>query len=63
MNKKPLGIRILEKEVKAGASIVKKEVERNPKILESNVIMCVPGLIAARAVLKLFAEMAKSQKK
>lgn len=63
MKSKPLGIKILEREVEAGASIVKKEIEKNPKILESDVMMYIPGLIAARALLKLFAEMAKSLKK
>lgn len=62
MKSKPLGIKILESEVKAGAAIVKKEIEKNPKILESNVMMYIPGLIAARALLKLFAEMAKDRK-
>lgn len=62
MKSKPLGIKILEKEVEAGASIVKKEIEGNPEILKSDVMIYVPGLIAAKALLKLFAEMAKSQK-
>jgi len=59
---KPLGIRILETEVKSGLKIVEKEIEKNPKILESNVMMCVPGLIAARALLKLFEEIVKNRK-
>lgn len=63
MKSKPLGIKILEREVKAGATIIQREIERNPKILKSDVMMYIPGLIAARALLKLFAEMAKSQKK
>lgn len=63
MKSKPLGIKILEKEVEAGLSIVQKEIEKNPKILKSAIITCIPGLIAARAILKLFEEMAKSQKK
>ena len=57
MIKKPLGIKILEREVKQGASIVCKEIEKNPKILESNIMMYIPGLIATRAVLKLLEEM------
>lgn len=60
MNKKPLGIKILEREIKEGASIVQKEIEKNPKILKSEIMMYVPGLIAARAVIKLFEEMFRS---
>ena len=60
---KPLGIKILEREIKKGASIVKKEIKKNPKILESNIIMYIPGLIACRALLKLFSEMGKEVKK
>ena len=60
MNKKPLGIKILEREVKQGASIVQKEIEKNPKILKSDVMKYVPGLIAARALIKLFDEMFRS---
>lgn len=60
--KKPLGIKILEKEIKKGASIVKREVEKNPKILKSKIIMLIPGLIACRALLKLFSEMGKEKK-
>lgn len=58
--KKCLGIKILEREVKQGASIVQKEIEKNPKILKSDVMKYVPGLIAARALLKLFEEMFRS---
>lgn len=57
---KPLGIRILEREVKEGASIVKREIEKNPGILKSNIIAYIPGLIAARALLKLFSEMGEA---
>ena len=60
MKRKPLGIKILEREVKEGVSIVQKEIEKNPKIMEFNVIMYVPGLIATRAVIKLFEEMFKT---
>jgi len=62
MKSKPLGLRILKREAEAGVSIVQKEIKKNPKILESDIMMYVPGLIAARAVIKLFAEMAKSLK-
>ncbi|MBA7716730.1 hypothetical protein ES703_125806 [subsurface metagenome] len=62
MKSKPLGIKILEKEVEAGLSIVQKEIERNPKILKSDVMKCIPGLIAARAILKLFEEIGKEKK-
>ena len=58
-SEKPLGIKILEREVEKGKAIVQKEIEKNPKILESNVIMYIPGLIAARAIMKLFEEMIK----
>ena len=60
MKRKPLGIKILEREVKEGASIAQKEIERNPKILESNIMMYIPGLIAAKALIKLFDEMFKT---
>lgn len=59
---KPLGIRILEREIKERAAIVKKEIKKNPKILESNIIMYIPGLIACRALLKLFSKMGKEKK-
>ena len=58
--KKCLGIKILEREVKKGASIIQKEIEKNPKILKSDVMMYIPGLIAARAVIRLFEEMFRS---
>ena len=62
MKSKPLGIKILEREVEEGASIVQKEIERNPKILKSDIIMYIPGLIAARAIIKLFEEMFRTIK-
>jgi len=62
MRTKPLGIKILEREVKKGASIVQKEIEKNPKILKSNIMMCVFGLIGARALIKLFDEMFRNKK-
>lgn len=57
--RKCLGIKILEKEVEKGASIVQKEIEKNPKILKSDIMMYIPGLIAARALIKLFEEIGK----
>jgi len=58
--KKCLGIKILEKEVEKGTALVQKEIERNPKILDSDIVTYIPGLIAARAVIKLFEEMLRS---
>jgi len=52
--KKCLGIKILEREVKEGVSIVQKEIERNPKILKTDIIKYAPGFIATRAAIKLF---------
>lgn len=62
MKSKALGIKILEREVEEGASIIQKEIERNPKILKSDIIMYIPGLIAARAIIKLFEEMFRTIK-
>ena len=62
MKRKPLAIKILEREAKEGVSIVQKEIERNPKILKSDIMMYVPGLIGARAVIELFDEMFKTIK-
>ena len=62
MKKKPLGIKILEREVEKGASIVRKEIEKNPKILKSDIMLYIPGLIGARALIKLFEEMFRTIK-
>jgi len=58
--KKCLGIRILEKEVDKGIAIVQKQIKENPKILDADIVTYIPGLIAARAVIKLFEEMLRS---
>jgi hypothetical protein len=60
MKKKPLGIKILEREIQEGSSIVQKEIDKNPKILKSDIMMYIPGLIAARATIKLLEEMFKA---
>ena len=60
MKSKALGIKILEREVDKGIAIVQKQIEKNPKILDSDIVMYIPGLIAARAVIKLFEEMFRS---
>ena len=58
--KKCLGIQILEREVDKGIAIVQKQIDENPKILDSDIITYIPGLIAARAVIKIFEEMFRS---
>lgn len=61
MKPKPLGIKILEREVDKGLNIVQKEIKKNPKILKSDIMMHIPGLIGARALIKLFKEMLQTK--
>lgn len=60
--KKCLGIKILEREVDKGIAIVQQQIKDNPKILDSDIVMYIPGLIAARAVIKLFEEMFRAMR-
>lgn len=61
-----LGEKILTKEIKKGIKIarkfIKKELKKNPKFKESDLMLCLFGIIAARALIMLFAEMANFEK-
>ncbi len=61
MKVKPLAIKILEREVDKGLNIVRKQIKKNPKILKSDIMMHISGLIGARALIKLFEEMLQTK--
>lgn len=62
-----LAEKILTKEIKKGTriakKIIKKELKKNPKFRESDIVKCLPGIIGARALLMLFADMKNYKKK